>query len=301
MSNEEIKKKLHLKKLKPVPLLDGIEELKQEFEERIEQGDTCYGIEILDECVETIRKGSITCIMAAPNSGKSMMSQNIAINLAKQGKKVIICSCEMGAGLLMERQFKQLLGTTSKQLREGYQNNRDITNMMMDALIVDKEYNYLKNIDVVETGGATVYDILEMLEGYPEYEYIIIDYIQRIRGVGSDYEIVTEAFREFQNYARQTGKRMVICSQTSRGTTSEALGTQTKNRVIDPMKLKGKGSGSIEEDSDVGISLLEDYQGGDKLIYVTLFKNRYGSKKNITYTYKLNDRLQFQLVRKGMV
>ena len=284
--NEEIKKKLHLKKLKPVPLLDGIEELRQEFEERIEQGDTTYGIEILDECVETIRKGSVTCIMAAPNSGKSLCAQTIAIHLAKQGKKVIICSCEMGAGLLMERQFKQLLGTTSKQLREGYQYNRDSTNTLMDMLIEDKEYSYLKNVDVVETGGATVYDILEMLELFPEYEYIIIDYIQRVRGQGTDYEIVTDAFREFQNYARQTGKKLIICSQTSRGTTSDALGSQGKNRIIDPMKLKGKGSGSIEEDSDVGISLLEDYQGGDKLIYITLFKNRYGSKKNITYIYE---------------
>ena len=298
--NEEIKKKLHLKKLKPVPLLDGIEELRQEFEERIEQGDTTYGIEILDECVETIRKGSVTCIMAAPNSGKSLCAQTIAIHLAKQGKKVIICSCEMGAGLLMERQFKQLLGTTSKQLREGYQYNRDSTNTLMDMLIEDKEYSYLKNVDVVETGGATVYDILEMLELFPEYEYIIIDYIQRVRGQGTDYEIVTDAFREFQNYARQTGKKLIICSQTSRGTTSDALGSQGKNRIIDPMKLKGKGSGSIEEDSDVGISLLEDYQGGDKLIYITLFKNRYGSKKNITYTYKLDDRLQFKIVRRSM-
>ena len=298
--NEEIKKKLHLKKLKPVPLLDGIEELRQEFEERIEQGDTTYGIEILDECVETIRKGSVTCIMAAPNSGKSLCAQTIAIHLAKQGKKVIICSCEMGAGLLMERQFKQLLGTTSKQLREGYQYNRDSTNTLMDMLIEDKEYSYLKNVDVVETGGATVYDILEMLELFPEYEYIIIDYIQRVRGQGTDYEIVTDAFREFQNYARQTGKKLIICSQTSRGTTSDALGSQGKNRIIDPMKLKGKGSGSIEEDSDVGISLLEDYQGGDKLIYITLFKNRYGSKKNITYTYKLDDRLQFKIIRRSM-
>ena len=42
---------------KPIPLLDGIEEIKQDFEERIAQGDTTYGIEILDDCVENIRKG----------------------------------------------------------------------------------------------------------------------------------------------------------------------------------------------------------------------------------------------------
>lgn len=299
--NEEIKKKLHLKKLKPVPLLDGIEELKQEFEERIEQGDTTYGLEILDECVETIRKGSITCIMAAPNSGKSMAAQCIAVNLAKQNKDVIICSCEMGAGLLMERQFKQLLGTTSKQLRENYEYDRDTANKLMDMLIEDDTYSYLQRISIVETAGASVYDILDMLEIYNNNDYIIIDYIQRIRGEGKDYDTITEAFREFQNYARTTGKRMIICSQTSRATNSEATGSaQSKSKIIDPMKLKGKGSGSIEEDSDVGLSLLENYEGDQKYIYMTLFKNRYGSKKNITYTYKLDDRLQFRLIRRSM-
>lgn len=301
MANEEIKKKLHFKKLKPSKLLDGIEQLRQEFEERIEQGDTTYGLEILDECVETIRKGSVTTIIAAPNSGKSLCAQNIAIHLAKQGKSVIICSCEMGASLLMERQFKQLLGTTSRQLKEAYESSRDTANMLMDSLIEDEQYNYLRNIDIVETGGATVYDILEMLESYNEYEYIIIDYIQRVRGVGKDYEIITEAFSEFQNYARITGKKLIICSQVSRNTNSEAQGSnQSKTKIIDPMKLRGKGSGSIEEDSDVGISLLEDYADGNKYVYITLFKNRYGSKKNVTYTYQIDERLKFRLVRRSL-
>ena len=87
------------KKLEPIPLLEGIEEIRNDFEERLDQGDTVYGIEILDDYVETIRKGSITYIIAQANTGKSLWSQQIACNLAKQGKKVLICSCEMGAGL----------------------------------------------------------------------------------------------------------------------------------------------------------------------------------------------------------
>ena len=67
------------------------------------------------------------------------------------------------------------------------------------------------------------------------------------------------------------------------------------------MKVRGKGSGSIEEDGDVGISLLELYENGIKKILVTLFKNRYGDKKNVTYKYRLNDRLQFTLEGKDIV
>ena len=65
--NEKQKEYLKHSKFKPVPLLDGIEEIKQDFEERIQQGDTVYGIEILDDAVETIRNGSVTFIIAAPN------------------------------------------------------------------------------------------------------------------------------------------------------------------------------------------------------------------------------------------
>lgn len=293
MDKDNIKKKI----LKPVPLLDGIEEIRQDFEERIEQGDTTYGLEILDDCVETIRKGSITFIIASPNTGKSLLGQTIACNLAKQDKKVMVCSCEMGAGLLMERQLKTILGIRMSDIRQLYNSRRDEANNLLDA-VYNKEYSYLRNIDICETGGATVYDIIDMLNSFPEFEYIVIDYIQRIKGFGSEYENITLAARELQTYARETGKRIIICSQASRSSTSEAKGDSRNNP--DGMKVRGKGSGSIEEDGDVGISLLELYENGIKKILVTLFKNRYGDKKNVTYKYRLNDRLQFTLEGKDI-
>ena len=153
---------INKREYKPIPLLDGIEEIRQDFEERIVQGDTTYGIEIFDDCVETIRKGSTTFIIAAPNTGKSAMGLIIATNLAKQGKRVLICSCEMGAGLLMERQLRTLTGISMKELRELYTNKRDSANYIMDSVIEQEQYNYLHQIDICETGGATVEDLIRM-------------------------------------------------------------------------------------------------------------------------------------------
>lgn len=285
------------RKLKPTPLLDGVEEIRQDFEERIEQGDTTYGIEILDDYVETIRKGSITFIIAAPNTGKSLTGQIIAVHLAKQNKKVLICSCEMGAGLLMERQLKNLTGTSMKQLRELYSTRRDIANRIMDSVIEDEQYKYLTNIDICETGGATVEDMIEMFEAFPEFEYIVVDYIQRVRGNGTEYENITHAARELQTYARATGKKLIVCSQASRASNSDAQQGKEK----DGMKIRGKGSGSIEEDGDVGLALMEDFKGDEKFILMTLFKNRYGAGKNITYRYKLDNRLNFVLQEKMVI
>lgn len=295
--NDEQKKYIKTNKFRPVKLLDGIEEIRQDYEERIAQGDTTYGIEILDDAVETIRKGSITFIIAAPNTGKSLCGQLIAVHLAKQNKKVLICSCEMGAGLLMERQIKQLLGITSKSLRELYTLDRHSADKLMDSLIEDNNYQYLQNIFISETGGATVEDIKGLMSTFPEFEYVIIDYIQRIRGTGTEYENITNAARELQTFARDTGRKLIVCSQASRQSNTDAR----TGKDIDPTRIRGKGSGSIEEDGDVGLSLIEDPSNNtsDKIILFTLFKNRYGSKKNITYKYKLTERLTFDLVSRG--
>ena len=105
---------------KPVPLLSGIEEIRQDFEERMTQGDVKYGFEILDDAVQTVRKGSMTFIIARPNTGKSLLALRIGVNFAKQNKRVLLCSCEMGAGLLMEREIKRLAGISMYNLKELY-------------------------------------------------------------------------------------------------------------------------------------------------------------------------------------
>lgn len=277
---------------KPIPLLDGIEEIKNDIQERLKEGDVTYGLEILDDNVETIRKGSLTFIIAPPNVGKSNVGLTIARHLAKQGKLVLICSCEMGAGLLMERELRNLAGLSPKELKIAYQNNPDMAERMLNNVYESETYKYLQNISICETGGASVFDIIDMLEAFPEYEYIIVDYIQRIRGTGTDYENVSEAARELQTFARRSLKPLIICSQASRQSISNA---KSKDGY-DFSQVKGKGSGSIEEDGDVGISLIEDISDGNKYILMTLFKNRYGANKNITYKYKVNSRLQYEFI-----
>lgn len=275
---------------KAVPLLSGVEEIRQDFEERLEQGDTVYGFEILDDFVESIRKGSLTFILARPNSGKSLLGQIIACNLAKQGKKVLICSCEMGSGLLMERQLINLTGVSMGQLRQLYANRRDVANKILDSVIEDNKYDYLRRIDIAETGGATVEDIMQLLDCEKDCDYAIIDYIQRIKGAGSEYENITNAARELQTYARRTGKRLIICSQAKRP-------TSTQGQTADAGSA-GKGSGSIEEDGDVGLLLSELFENGTKKILATLFKNRFGAKQK-TYKYRMDERLNLTLESKN--
>lgn len=285
-SNNNNRQYINKIELKPVRLIDGVEEIRQDFEERLEQGDVTYGIAILDDYVNTIRHGSITFILARPNCGKSLMAQHIACHLAQQGKRVLICSCEMGAGLLMERQLLNISGVSTNSLKDMYANHRDIAERIMNEVIVNDKYEYLSNVDICETGGATCDDIMIMLDEFPEYDYVIVDYIQRVRGSGTEYENITNACREFQTYARKTRKSLIICSQAKRAANSDDAGSAAK------------GSGSIEEDGDVGLLLSESVEGEQTYILARLFKNRFGSK-NITYKYMLDNRLNFMLLKKG--
>lgn len=235
--------------------------------------------------------------LVTKNTGKSLCGQTIAVHLAKQNKKVLICSCEMGAGLLMERQIKQLLGVSSGELRKYYSSDKTNATKLMDELIESDQYRYLNNIYISETGGATIEDIKQLMDIFPEFEYVIIDYIQRIRGNGTEYENITNAARELQTYARDTGRKLIVCSQASRQSSTDAR----QGKELDPSRIRGKGSGSIEEDGDVGLSLIEDPTNNtsDKIILFTLFKNRYGSLKNISYRYKLSPRLTFDLIQRN--
>lgn len=291
----KIKKHSLPKRFNPKSLLDGVEEIRQDLEECTAEGDVKFGIEILDDCVETIRKGSVTFIVAGANTGKSLLALNIASNLSKQGKDVLYCSCEMGAGLLMERQLRHLTGINMVTLKDLYRSQRDTANNILDSIIVDKNYNYLQHIFISETGGATVEDLLAMFECYNDFEYIIVDYIQRVRGSGTDYENITNATRELQTYARNSGKKLIICSQANRQSRDEAR----YGKQVDTGKIRAKGSGSIEEDADVGLSLMEIEEDGKTKILATLFKNRYTQFKNISYKYHIDSRLNFVLEDKG--
>lgn len=284
---------------KPVPFLNGLDEIKQDLIMRNKSGDITYGVEIIDDCVQYIRPSTVTLIMAVPNCGKSLLAQNIACHIAKQDKKVIFCSCEMTVGLLMERELKKTLAIDSKQLLEIYEKSPSLVDTMVKPMLNDKSYDYLKNISVLDIGGISITELLEVLDEYPDYEYVIVDYIQRVKGRGeSEYEQLKDVSYTLQIYAMNSGKSIIECSQVPK--TVESDSRSVKNGV-DFTKLRAKGAGNPEEDAHVAIKMAEDISStGERCVLINLSKNKYGSLKNITYRYKIDNRLNFVLLDKDI-
>lgn len=289
-----------IKKYKPKPFLCGLDEIKQDLIIRNQVGDTTYGVEILDDCVGFIRPATVTLIMAVPNVGKSLLAQNMACHIAQQGKKVLFCSCEMTAGLLMERELKKLYGVTSKQLLEAYEKHPSSIDKMFDEIATDKKYKYLQeNILILDIGRITIDTLLEVFEEYKDYEYIFVDYIQRIKGKGtSEYEELKDVSLSLQAYAIESGKAIIECSQIPKIVETDS---RSAKAGVDFTKLRAKGGGNPEEDAHVAIKMAEDYlPDGRRCVLMNLSKNKYGSLKNRTYKYMISPRLNFDLLEKDL-
>lgn len=283
----------------PIPLTDGIEEIKQSLKFRSEKGDVTYGIEILDDACGFIPPGTVTLIMACPNVGKSLCAQQIANNIAKQGHKVLICSCEMSAGQLMLRELKRTMGVSNKQLLEGYKKNPSSIINILDKYIDDDQFKYLENIQVLDIGDMYIDELIKILnmDDYKKYRYIIVDYVQRLKGVGdTEYNQFKDISQKLHTFAMRTRRCIIECSQIPKTNENDS---RTQKNGINFQTLRAKGAGNFEEDADIAIKMAEELEGNELYVLINLSKNRCDGLKCVTYKYQKTPRLEFKLISKG--
>lgn len=282
----------------PVPLIDGIEEIKQNLNFLTQTGEVKYGIEILDDATGFILPGTITIIAACPNVGKSLVAQIIANTIAKQGKKVLYCSCEMSPGQLMMREMRRQMGTSNKQLLDGYKKNPGMIDDLLDNFIKDKRFDYLNNILVQDICDMHVDNLIEIFETYKDYKYIIVDYIQSLKGTGVDerteFKYISKAL---QTFTRRTNRCVIECSQIPKTNENES---RSKKEGVNFQTLKAKGAGNWEEDADIVIKMAEELEGNVPYILINLSKNRCEGLKFCTYKYQKTPKLEMKLISKGL-
>lgn len=281
----------------PIPFLDGIEQIKHTLKFLTQTGDVKYGIEILDDSLDFITPGTVTLISATPNTGKSLIAQIICNNIAKQGQKVMYCSCEMSAGQLMLREFVRTMGVTKRQLVEGYKTHPDSIVRILDIMEDKNDFDYLKNIIVQDIGSIHIDDLIKIYDDYNDFKYIIVDYVQNLKGDGADERNqFIDISKKLHNYAIRTGKSIIECAQIPKMTETEAR----TGKGIDFHKLRPMGSNQWEQDCDVLIKMAEDLEENQRYILINLYKNRLGGKKMITYKYIIDSRLNFVLQSRGV-
>lgn len=198
--------------------------------------------------------GDYILIGATPSTGKTALALQLAIQIAKSGKKVMFFSYETTSKKLMER-VMACQGHISYQLiKNGIKEDNKAT----WKEITDTSHRIYKlPFTVVESAGMTVDDIRSKAIRFGA-DVIFIDYIQQVAHKNeklTEFQRVTEVSRAIQQLCQKYKITTVALSQFSR------LPEGKK-----PVLSSFRSSGQLEQDINVGILFYrpEELQEGEE-------------------------------------
>ena len=122
-SVEEIREHLamyvHRKVSVPEPSHDPVMNLLDELDRRAKEKPILFGLSDLDYFLCGVRPSELTFIAARPSVGKSAFAFQGAVNVAKQGKKVLFLALEMSENSVVLRHLLSKVSLSNYQVRNG--------------------------------------------------------------------------------------------------------------------------------------------------------------------------------------
>lgn len=210
-----------------------------ETEEGIKTGFKEY-----DTITGGLNRSDLLILAARPAMGKTAFALNLATNVAKQGKSVLIFSLEMGYSQLFTRILANIANVPMNKLTKNLLTPFDLKNISDSIKQIKDNYNLF----ISEKAGVNILEIKNIARRFKtkhDLDFIIIDYLQLINTVsrhGSREQEVSEISRSLKNLARELDIPILALSQLSRGVESR---TDKK-----PLLSDLRESGAIEQDAD---------------------------------------------------
>ena len=200
-----------------------------------------------DSVTNGLRPATLLILAARPAMGKTAFSLNIALNVAKQNKRVLIFSLEMGE----EELYNRLLAAESEiELKHIQRNRFDLNDKdTINKLLIARDT--LSNLEVYIDASATptitaIKNKSRLLQRkYKNIDLIIIDYLQLVSATsnkGSREQEISEISRGLKLLSKELNVPIIALSQLSRRVESREDKT--------PMLSDLRESGSIEQDAD---------------------------------------------------
>lgn len=248
------------------------------------------GLSMMDEYLNGLEPGDTICIGARPSVGKSAFATQIAMNLAKQGKRVGFYNLEMSDKQMYERFIVNESGISLTRLRKAVQFLGDEKEKFENANKVLKEKDNL----VVHTGSKKVGQIRAEAKNM-DYDIIIIDYLQLLTPEstyrGNRVQEVGEISRSLKRLAKELKIPIIMLSQLNR--CSEH--TETK----EPTMADLRETGDIEQDASVIILLWKLSQSDPRWKGCKIDKNRQGLTGTVVLEFN-GDVMRFQETKKSV-
>lgn len=219
-----------------------------------------------------IKRRQFVLVAARTSHGKSLFMNQIAWDLADQGKRVLFLSLEMDVSSLQERLFCNVCEVNNTFLLRGGFSNDKQTRDKWDVFVKLMENSTLEYSDQIGRNWDEIDSIVTNLD--PKPDVVVLDHINEIssgsardkRQAIDDYLIHLRALCVKNNFA------LIVGAQINRSGQGEA------NK--EPKSYQLKESGKLEETADLLLLLYwqhKDDETKNKNLYkIIVSKNRNG-------------------------
>ena len=285
---EKQKKKYELVTNKTLSNINDLEDLAKmgdDYENRENIVPVKTGFIAIDDKIGHLQGGDMFIIAAATGMGKTCMMLNIALSMAKQGKRILIFSLEMNKQQLLNR-----IISAETDINSGKYRNNSFTDEEAQKYF---GYMYSENIDKLNIQVCTEYNIstarIRSIVLGSNADIIFIDYLGLVSGGNktNSYERVSEISRELKLLAMEANKPFVVLHQLNRANAER----KDKRPILSDLRDSGK----IEQDADIiGFVFRPAYysdSANKNEIQLIIAKNRHGSS-NVTARLEYNEHTQ---------
>ncbi len=238
-----------------VPISEVVREALDRIELASASTDGITGISTgfadLDRRTSGLQNSDLILVAARPSMGKTAFVLNLAQNMFKNGKTVLIFSLEMPKVQLVNRLLAQEGRIDGQKIMSGRLDEKDYDSLIEAADVVGHS-----RLIIEDKSGITIPEMRSKCRKYKlehNIDIIMIDYLQLMNGSGrseSRQQEISEISRALKGLARELNVPVIALSQLSR-----AVESRTDHR---PMLSDLRESGAIEQDADIVMFLYRD-------------------------------------------
>lgn len=199
------------------------------------------GFDALDDRL-LIEETDLWVIAARPSMGKTALAMNIAYNVARSGKEVIVFSLEMSKEQLTDRLLSSAANIKADILKSGKLDDEHWSSLSAGVVKLKDMKIHIIEIPAIDINRAMA--IARKFAKRGNVGLIVVDYLQ-LMTTNSDkrFDVVSEVSRKLKVMAKTVKAPVIALSQLSRKCDERADSR--------PVMSDLRESGQIEQDADI--------------------------------------------------
>lgn len=239
----------------------------------------------LDKILHGMEGGDFLILAARPGQGKTALATNIAYNVAKRGKNVVMFTLEMQNRQIAMRLIQMESGVSYGSQKDGKLTEEEWPLYTRAFELLGKLPIYLCDLP-----GIRIHEIkktLRKLEAkYGAVDLVVIDYLQLVSPDDDNAKVreqeVSKVARGLKHIAKDFDIPVLACAQLSR-----ALESRSEKR---PQLSDLRESGELEQAADTVMFIYRPDQYGDaskqNIAEIVVAKNRNGPVGSVELIYR---------------